>query len=492
MSGTKAASLTIGTLIPYNGGMNGLVGYGAYLPYWRLSRAAVATALGDQAEVKGQRAVASYDEDTTSMGAEAGRLALRHVPGGYEPASLWFATTSPGYLDKTNATAIHAALRLPDSAAAFDVLGGVRSGLGAADAALRGAGIAILSDIRTGLPGSPDESGGGDAAVALAFGDEDAIAVPVATASSTGEFLERWRRPGDPYSRVWEERFGEHAYQQHVRRAIDAAVKEAGIMPGDLDHVVVSGLHRRATRQAVAAVGCPPGAVADDLTAAVGNPGAAHWALVLADVLDRAQPDQTIAVITLADGCHVAIWRTTPSIAARRSPRSTRDAIAGGRGELSYLRFLTWRGMLDREPPRRPEPDQPAAPPALRTAGWKFSFAGSQDESGNRHLPPARVSYRTGSVDRMIAAPMADVPGTIVTFTVDRLTYSPSPPLVAAVIDFDGGGRFPCELTDVDPDAVRVGDRVEMTFRRLYSAGGVHNYFWKARPRVEPDLAKAG
>jgi hydroxymethylglutaryl-CoA synthase len=77
---------------------------------------------------------------------------------------------------------------------------------------------------------------------------------------------------------------------------------------------------------------------------------------------------------------------------------------------------------------------------------------------------------------------MADVPATITTFTVDRLAYSLSPPVVAAVIDFDGGGRLQCELTDVDPKAVKIGDRVEMTFRRLFTASGVHNYFWKARP----------
>jgi uncharacterized OB-fold protein len=50
------------------------------------------------------------------------------------------------------------------------------------------------------------------------------------------------------------------------------------------------------------------------------------------------------------------------------------------------------------------------------------------------------------------------------------------------VIDFEGGGRFQCELTDVDPKSVKIGDRVEMTFRRLLTANGVHNYFWKARP----------
>ena len=62
------------------------------------------------------------------------------------------------------------------------------------------------------------------------------------------------------------------------------------------------------------------------------------------------------------------------------------------------------------------------------------------------------------------------------------LAYSLSPPVVAAVVDFEGGGRFQCEMTDVDPKAVKIGDRVEMTFRKLYTAGGVHNYFWKARP----------
>jgi uncharacterized OB-fold protein len=29
---------------------------------------------------------------------------------------------------------------------------------------------------------------------------------------------------------------------------------------------------------------------------------------------------------------------------------------------------------------------------------------------------------------------------------------------------------------------VKIGDRVEMTFRRLYTVDGIHNYFWKAKP----------
>ena len=118
----------------------------------------------------------------------------------------------------------------------------------------------------------------------------------------------------------------------------------------------------------------------------------------------------------------------------------------------------------------------------MRGTAWKYGLIGSRDEGGFVHLPPSRVSMESGAIDQMTSVRMPDVQATIATFTVDRLAYSLSPPVVAAVIDFDGGGRFQCELTDVDPTAVAIGDRVEMTFRRLYTQDGVHNYFWKARP----------
>ena len=162
-----------------------------------------------------------------------------------------------------------------------------------------------------------------------------------------------------------------------------------------------------------------------------------------------------------------------------------------GGAPLPYGKFLAWRGMLTPEPPRRPEPARPSASASGRSEDWKFAFVGSRDEtSGALHLPPARVSRDGGAVDEMEPAPMAEVGGTIVTFTIDKLVYSPSPPVVFAIVDFDGGGRAPIELTDVDPADVAIGGRVEMTFRRLYTADGIHNYFWKARP-VRPTTAPA-
>ena len=77
---------------------------------------------------------------------------------------------------------------------------------------------------------------------------------------------------------------------------------------------------------------------------------------------------------------------------------------------------------------------------------------------------------------------MADIQGTVSTFTIDRIAYSPSPPIVFAVVDFDNDSRVPVELCDLDASQLKMGDRVEMTFRKLFTADGIHNYFWKAHP----------
>jgi uncharacterized OB-fold protein len=81
----------------------------------------------------------------------------------------------------------------------------------------------------------------------------------------------------------------------------------------------------------------------------------------------------------------------------------------------------------------------------------------------------------------MTPTPVTGLRGTVATYTVDHLAYSPSPPMVQAVVDVDGGGRCTIEVADADPDQLRVGSRVAFSFRRLFTAGGVHDYFWKSR-----------
>src|SRR5439155_1365401 len=117
--------------------MRGIISAGGYVPFRRLQRTEIAKTFGSGGG-KGTRSVASYDEDTTTMGVEAARLALRGAPSGAAPDALWFATASPAYLDKNNASTLHAALRLDTAVSAFDFGGALRSGIGVLRAALDG------------------------------------------------------------------------------------------------------------------------------------------------------------------------------------------------------------------------------------------------------------------------------------------------------------------------------------------------------------------
>jgi uncharacterized OB-fold protein len=313
------------------------------------------------------------------------------------------------------------------------------------------------------------------------------LAELVATASATDEFTDRWRAPGDRTSKLWEERFGENRYLALGQDALARALKSAGVEAADVGCLVVTGMHGRAVTALVKRLDMGESVLAEDLMTSVGQSGTAHPLLVLSSALESLAADgtpagATLVLLHLADGADAVVLRTTEALARWSPARPVADQVASG-APLPYAKFLAWRGQLQPEPPRRPEPARVSSTAAYRNEEWKFGFVGSKDRgTGAVHLPPSRISMEGGAVDDMEPVAMADATGTVVTSTIDRLAYSPSPPIVFAVVDFDGGGRYPVELTDADPEEIGAGSRVEMTFRRLFSADGIHDYFWKARP----------
>lgn len=461
---------------------HGILGVGAYVPSGRLSLAEVGEVLVDGRARKGQRPVASYDEDTTTLAVEACRDVLRTVrlP---DIDALLFSTPVPAYLEKSNASAVHAGLNLPDAVAAYDFLGSGRSSAGALAVALRSGmtTLAVASDIRTGLPGSNDEIEGADAAVAILVGEGRPVAVLQASASITREYLDRWRLPEEAVCRSWEERFGEQASMALGQEAAQRALKTAELQPTDVDWVVVSGVRARSTSRLRAVA--PEAKAHSTMVDVAGNAGCAQLGLDLLRVLERAAPGDVILCLSISDGADALLLRATEAVTqfASREPLDGRLRRDGR--QVPYATYLSWRGLLQRDPPRRPDPPRPSAPAAQRSERWKYGLVGSQCTGcGEKFLPPQRVCLGCGVVDDMVPISFAELKGRVATFTVDRLAYSPSPPVVAAVIDFEGGGRFPCELTDADPETLHLGQPVTMTFRRLYTAGGIHNYFWKAKP----------
>ena len=175
----------------------GIVGIAGYVPYRGCSGPRVAQVFG----TGGGRAavsVASHDEDTTTMGVEAARRALRRSRR--RTGALWFATASPAYLDKTNAATVHAALHQPGRGGGLRLRRCPALGPGALRTALAPPGRH-----HAGGGGRPprrpahvgDEAGGGDAPPPSLVGDDrpgtPVLAEYLGGASVTDEFLDRWR-----------------------------------------------------------------------------------------------------------------------------------------------------------------------------------------------------------------------------------------------------------------------------------------------------------
>ncbi len=461
--------------------MAGILRYGTYVPYNRLDRSRL------HRPGTGERSVASFDEDATSMAVEAGREALRGAER--TEADILFASTSHPYAEKLNAAVIHAALDLPAATCSADLACSSRSGLAALALASRMAGdrrvMACASDIVVGAPLGPRESAGGDAAVTFLVGTgPDVGAAILGTASRTTELLDVWRGPEQPFARQWEERFALGSLAPAAASALRACLRAAGLKSRDLSRVAIDSTHPRIAAATAKAAGLTPEQLADSLSDRIGRSGAAHAGLLLASLLDSAQPGEKLGAVCAADGAEAVIVEATERIELARPAKSVADWLASKRSGLPYETYLRWRGVLPSEPPRRPEPPRPAAPPMRRSRRWKHAFVGSRCRScRTANLPPQRICASCGAIGDMEDLPLSDAAAKVATYTVDHLAYSLQRPVVAAVVDFDRGGRFACELTDVDPRQVAIGQQLEMTFRRLYTADGVRNYFWKARPR---------
>ncbi len=459
--------------------MAGIVRYGSYVPYFRLTRAAMAAG-------KGERAVASFDEDAVSMAVEAARDAVR---GGGALDALLFATLSPAYAEKLDTATIQAALDLPEAVSSVALSGCSRMGLAALllglDLAVAGKRTLVCaSDLVTGAPGGARENQGGDAAAAFVTGpDSEAVARLLGRASATIEILDVWRLPEDRFVRQWEERFTADTMAPAIIDTAQRALQAAGVDPLTLSAVILDGTNPRSMANLPKALGLKPEQIADTLGASVGRTGCAHAGLLLARALDQAKPGDRILVVCEADGADALVLEVKEAIKNLPPVRKVDRWIASKRNDLAYNTYLKWRGILPFEPPRRPDPERPAAPPMRRHERWKLAFVGSRCTACQTgHLPPQRVCVKCGAVDRMRDERFADTSCRVATYTLDHLAYSLQPPVVAAFVDYEGGGRFSCELTDVVPKEVAIGDHLEMTFRRLFTAQGVHNYFWKARP----------
>lgn len=480
----------------------GIVAFGGYVPQLRLKRSAIVAANawanpGLKSAGKGERAVASWDEDVVTMAVEASRDAMpaaqREALGG-----LILASTTPPFADRLNAGIVAGALGLGDDVTGLDVTGTVRAGT---SALVAGQALAMQSERpvlvasaerRRAKVGSALELANGDAAAAVVLGTENVVARILATHSLTRDFVDHFRSMGEPHEYGWEERWvREEGYMKLLPAAAKVVLGKAGVSADQITTLIVPSPLARIESAVAKKIGVPDGAITDSLSARLGYAGAAHGLVLLSLALETAKPGDRILVLGFGNGCDAIVIEATDAITGFQPRRGVSGWLARGRSTDEYMRYLSFNTEVDIEWGARAEFGNKYA----LTMEYRFSrdmlgFIGGRDtQTGVVQFPktPMAVAPNAEGKATYDDVPLADLSARVVACTADWLTYHPSPPLYFGLVQFDNGARVAMEFVDVASGTIEVGQSVEMMFRvkEIDRMRSYRHYFWKATPSGE-------
>jgi hydroxymethylglutaryl-CoA synthase len=479
--------------------MVGIHAFGGYVPRLRLQREAVFAATGWfnaglAGLAKGERAVASWDEDVITMAVEAARDCL----GAFDRRTVGrvtLASTSFPNADRQNSTVVKEALNLPDEVAAFDVAGSQRAGtsslLDSCYAAAGGAGtiLCVASERARHRPGSEAELAGAHAAGAVLIAEGAGAARFVGGHSTSIDFVDHFRATGESFDYQWESRWvRDEGYAKIVPQAVNAALMKLGLTPKNIDHFIMGTPMKGVNAGVAKAVGIDPRAVSDTLSTTLGDAGAAQPLVLLSHVLERAGPNETIMLVGFGGGCDVLVFQTTNAIIDSRPTTGVVGTLAERKSEIQYIRFLAFSGLLELEKGMRAEFDQKPVLTALyRERKTVLGLVGGKcTQSGTVQFPKTPISVATNARATRTQEdyPLADRIARVISYTIDHLTSTPDPPAYYGAVEFEGGGRLTTEFVDLDEGDVKVGLTVRMVFRvkAFDERRGFTKYFWKAVP----------
>jgi len=435
--------------------------------------------------------VASFDEDSITMAVAAvlnclGSTDRQSIDG------LYFASTTSPYTEKQAAATIAAAADLPASIFTVDFSNTTRAGTIALKAALDAVNsgslkkvLVVASDMRPAKPRSDFEASFGDGAAALLVSADGTAAIVEGNHSVSDEVLDVWRASNEAQLRSWEDRFvADEGYSAILSGAVTALAKKMGLGPKDLTRAAIYAPDARRHADMVRRLGLDPKTqVVDPLCGTVGNTGAAYALMLLVSVLEEATEGDRLLLANYGNGADVLVLRAGKG-AGIAQHRTVKSLVQSKKVLDSYETFTKWRGAFEPAPAtRRPPLQGPSAAASWRERDANIRFYGARCQScGYPQYPPQRVCTRCHTKDQFQPYRFSDKKGSIYTYSMDYLGATAQPPLVIAVVNYEGGGRILTQMTDRDPSQLKVGMPVQMTFRKLYSADGVHNYYWKSMP----------
>ena len=482
----------------------GILRYGAYVPMRRLQRKAMVAANAWfngalKSQSKGERAMANWDEDSVTMAVAAARDCLGDFTRD-DLAAVHLASTTLPFADRLNAGIVAGALNLAESVAGHDHSASQRAGLSAlADAlnAAKGPILVTAAEKRRTKAASPLELSSGDGAAALLVGEGDVVAELVAHANRTVDFVDHYRGQTVAYDYSWEERWiRDEGYNKIVPATLKDLFAKAGVDGADIAHFCMPCTLAKVAGPIARKAGIPDAAVRDNLALVCGDTGAAHALVMFAHALESAKPGELILVVAFGQGCDALLFRATDQIASVRPARGVSGFLARRREETNYQKFLAFNDTIELERGMRSELDKATALSSLyRNRSTLTGFVGGKcNVCGTLQFPKSNicVNPNCNAFHSQEPQPFSDLEGRIMSYTADNLTYSADPPACYGMVQFDAGGRVMIDFTDVTPDDIDVGKKMDMVFRIKDYDGqrGFTRYFWKATPAA--DAAQQG
>lgn len=463
--------------------MAGIVSYGAYIPKWRMPLEMMIKGM------PGERSVAGPDEDSVTMAVSATLDCMKGIDRD-KVDGLFFATTTSPFSEKQMATLIAKATDLREDIMTVDLTGSLKSGTTAiklaADVVKAGSArqiIVVAADCRLGAPGSEHERNSGDGAAALLIGGEK-VAVDLRSSTSVAnEIFDIWRRSGDIFINSWESRFDlMNGYMRSMGEAINALMKKTNLTAKDFARVVFYCPDGRTSTALAKSVGFDPKKqLQNPLFGVLGNTGTSSPLLLLGVALEEAVPGDNILLAGYGSGSDALILKVNDHIDQIKDRLRVKIQLRSKQMVPDYFTYLQWRGLVVGKDTRLPYSVTYASAPAIfRERDRIISLHGSQCKvCGAIEYPPQRICAKCQAKDDFEPIALSGKRGKIFSSSKDPITGE-----WVGLVNFEGGGRIFCALSDGDLSEFNIETPVEMSFRKLklVSSDAISSYIWKAVP----------
>jgi len=337
----------------------GIVGYGAYVPQYRLPATEVSRIWrGGGGGPITEKAVAGLDEDVVTMSIEAARNALARAEISAEQLrAVWVGSESHPYAVKPSSTIVAEAIGAIPSVSAGDWEFACKAGTEAFMAAMGLVGsemaayaMAIGMDTAQGRPGDALEYTASSGGAAYILGPaESSLAEVEAAYSYVTDTPDFWRRAGQRYPEHGARFTGEPAYFHHILSAGKTMMEGLGRTAEDYQYAVFHQPNARFPKSVAKRLGFKPEQIQTGLLSPViGNTYAGAALIGMTAVLDVAKPGDRILLVSYGSGAGSDAFSiiVNKSILDRQKKALCTQDYIDRRVEIDYAQYARMRGKI--------------------------------------------------------------------------------------------------------------------------------------------------